>query len=182
MGHSFDDLTRAYARHVALPWQAGLSPAERVWILWYDSALELRVAAQTHQFETATRAHGHGWSSLDLGSSFGRWIADQPYLDRLTRRPAELGPLLPAFAEHVASVVASAARPLTANDVLALSGLGALFGLASVSNLIERVAAAVPGRLLAIFPGSYTRGGYSLLDARESWNYHAIPIPPVSYI
>ena len=37
-----------------------------------------------------------------------------------------------------------------------------------------------PGRLLLGFPGKHNSGIYRLLDARDSWNYHAVPIPPDS--
>jgi hypothetical protein len=63
------------------------------------------------------------------------------------------------------------------DDILALAGAGALFGLTRISSLIEAVAPAIPGRLLVLFPGRYERGTYRLLDARDGWNYRATPIP-----
>ena len=65
----------------------------------------------------------------------------------------------------------------TTNDVLAIDGCGALFGIARVSTLISRVADFIPGRLLVGFPGKHSAGVYRLLDGRDGWNYHAIPIP-----
>jgi hypothetical protein len=64
------------------------------------------------------------------------------------------------------------------SDVLALDGCGSLFGIAHVSALIDKVADEIPGRLLVAFPGKHAAGVYRLLDARDGWNYHAIPIPP----
>jgi hypothetical protein len=34
----------------------------------------------------------------------------------------------------------------------------------------------IRGRLLIFFPGPFDRGNYRLLDARDGWNYHAVPI------
>ena len=182
MAHSFDDLIRAYARHVDLPWEGGLSSSERVWILWYGQALERRVSSQIYQFETITRNSGRGWVEFDVGPLFGTWVAEHRYFTRLTKRPSEVTSILPAFATEAAEVIEAVAGYATANDVVVLKGIGSLFGLTSVSRLIEQIAPVVPGRLLVTFPGRYQAGAYSLLDARESWNYHATPIPPVSYL
>ena len=71
-------------------------------------------------------------------------------------------------------------RECSANDVLAVDGCGALFGLARISAFLSHVADAIPGRLLLGFPGTHSGGVYRLLDARDGWNYHAVPIPPDS--
>ena len=34
----------------------------------------------------------------------------------------------------------------------------------------------IQGRLLVFFPGVYEQDNYRLLDARDGWNYHAVPI------
>lgn len=146
-------------------------------MLWYDHSLERRVSAQIHLIETATRAAGHGWRFLDLAPLFGRWVVGHRHFKRLLARPAELATLL-----HTFETIAAEARQTTSADVLALSGIGSLFGLASVSRIVETTAPEVAGRLLVAFPGRFERGAYSLLDARESWNYHAAPIPPQSYL
>ena len=151
-------------------------------MLWYDHSLERRVAAQFHLIETATREAGRGWRSLDIAPLFGQWIAGHRHFKRLIGRPAELATLLPDFEAAAAEAVIAEAKMATEKDVVALTGIGSLFGLASVSRIIERSAADVPGRLLVAFPGRFERGAYSLLDARESWNYHAAPIPPQSYL
>ena len=44
------------------------------------------------------------------------------------------------------------------------------------ADLHQRVADRIGGRFLVLFPGSYERGNYRLLDARDGWNYLAIPI------
>jgi hypothetical protein len=32
--------------------------------------------------------------------------------------------------------------------------------------------------MVVTFPGTHQGGIYRLLDARDGWNYHAVPIPP----
>lgn len=34
----------------------------------------------------------------------------------------------------------------------------------------------IRGRLLVFFPGVYEHENYRLLDARDGWNYRAVPI------
>ena len=44
---------------------------------------------------------------------------------------------------------------------------------------MEQVQNDIPGRLLVFFPGTYEDNIYRLLDARDGWNYHAVPITAV---
>lgn len=61
-----------------------------------------------------------------------------------------------------------------------LSGCGTLFGLARVSSVVEGIKEAVDGRLLVFFPGEHhpENHTYRLLDARDGWNYLAVPAGP----
>jgi len=38
------------------------------------------------------------------------------------------------------------------------------------------VESSIRGRLLVFFPGEYENNNYRLLDARDGWNYLAVPI------
>jgi len=60
--------------------------------------------------------------------------------------------------------------------VVAVSGVASLFGFMRVSRLMELVEDSICGRLLVLFPGAYEDNNYRLLDARDGWNYHAVPI------
>ena len=55
-------------------------------------------------------------------------------------------------------------------------GVGALFGLTRLSRVIKLVEPDIRGRLAIFFPGTYDRNNYRLLDARDGWNYLAVPI------
>jgi hypothetical protein len=45
-----------------------------------------------------------------------------------------------------------------------------------VSELLPLVEPFIRGRLLVLFPGVYEENNYRLLDARDGWNYRAVPI------
>ena len=44
------------------------------------------------------------------------------------------------------------------------------------SEIVRKVDRDIRGRLLVFFPGQYEHNNYRLLDARDGWNYLAIPI------
>ncbi len=48
-----------------------------------------------------------------------------------------------------------------------------------VSSLIERVEDGVRGRLLIFFPGEYANNVYRFMDARDGFNYMAVPITSI---
>ena len=104
-------------------------------------------------------------------------IERHEFFDALVEQPAELRGLLPEIEGSLIDELTHALSFCTTNDVLAIDGCGALFGIARVSTLISRVADFIPGRLLVGFPGKHSAGVYRLLDARDGWSYHAIPIP-----
>jgi hypothetical protein len=54
--------------------------------------------------------------------------------------------------------------------------LASLFDFMRVSSLIDRVEDSVRGRLLVFFPGEYQRNIYRFMDARDGFNYMAVPI------
>ncbi|MCX6963693.1 MAG: DUF1788 domain-containing protein, partial [Verrucomicrobia bacterium] len=61
-------------------------------------------------------------------------------------------------------------------SVVALAGLSSLFDFMRVSTLIDRVEDSISGRLLVFFPGEYQRNIYRFMDARDGFNYMAVPI------
>lgn len=173
-----DALVAEYRRQLSLPWRTDLSGAERVWIAVYPPELERRVRARLAEFELATREAGHPWVLHDVTSAFSAWLAGQEYRDAYYSEPDLLAPALPEFlAVLQKQVVATLSSPEAGPaSVVAIVGVGSLFPMVRVSDLLQRVAGEVQGRLLVLFPGSYERGNYRLLDARDGWNYLAIPI------
>jgi hypothetical protein len=176
--NTFDDILTAYNRQVQLPWASDTPPAGRIWIVWYDKALQRRFTGRLGEFEHSTLKAGHGWQHINLSPWFGKWLAQHEFFDALVEQPKELRGLLPEVEDDIVSVLKHALKSCSANDVLAVDGCGSLFGVGRVSTLISRIADSVPGRLMMGFPGKHASGVYRLLDARDGWNYHAIPIPP----
>ncbi len=172
-----DDLLVQFRRQVALPWRADTAPEYRVWIMHYDKVLDRRVRARLPEFEDAARRAGHGWSVLGLAPLVAPWLAQHGLFDGLVDQPDELPSILPEFEAHIVARVREHLGQLGANDLLVLTGAGALFGLMRVSRLTQSVADAINGRLLLLFPGRHSDGAYRLLDARDGWSYRAVPIP-----
>ena len=173
-----DALLGEYRRQLALPWRPDLAGAERVWMAVYPPELERRVRARLGDFELATREAGHAWVQHDVTTSFSRWLASQEYASSYYADPDLLTPALPQFLSTLQGEVVSAVEVADAGptSVVALVGVGSLFPMIRVSDLLQKVADHIPGRLLVLFPGSFERGNYRLLDARDGWNYLAIPI------
>jgi hypothetical protein len=176
MGH-VEELVGAYERFVALPWQANLAGQQRVWFLLYAPSEERRLWARFGEFEVATRRAGHAWVHVDLTDAFARWMAEQDYRESYFECPEDIELFLPEFADALAGTVRAALREQGGEEaVVAVSGIASLFGLARVSALVQAVAPDVAGRLLIFFPGERDGNNYRLLDAREGWNYLAVPI------
>ena len=177
--NEIEGLLRAYERFVALPWQHNISGAEKVWFAVYDPAQERRLRVRMAEFEIATSKAGHGWRTVDISDSFAHWMAGHKYRERYFTRPDLMGDAaLAGFGEAAAQqiVAAATAEDVDTATVVAVGGLASLFGLVLASTVLEAVVPSIRGRLLVFFPGSYENKMYRLLDARDGWNYLAIPI------
>lgn len=169
---------KAYESFVGGEW-GRVAAQERVWFALYEPRDERRLRLRIGAFEEATIRAGHAWASRDLTDEFARWMASQEYRESYFESPEDLTEdLLDDFAERLAEAVREALRSPEADEgsVVAIHGVSSLFGLVRVSLLLEKVAADVRGRLLVFFPGEVAGGNYRLLDARDGWNYLAIPI------
>jgi hypothetical protein len=60
--------------------------------------------------------------------------------------------------------------------VVGLLGVASLFGFIRVSELMGRIEKDIRGRVVVFFPGEFENNNYQLLDARDGWNYLAVPI------
>jgi hypothetical protein len=174
-----DDLAERYAQHIRTPWQRTVSGAQRVIIVTYDKEDERLLRARRTAFETATSAAGHPWHELDLTGAFAAWLAADEYREAYFDSPDSLRlKIESAFTDHVADLVRVR---LTASDVaddavISLFGVGALFGFTRLSEVLKRIERDIRGRLLVFFPGQLDGSNYRLLDARDGWNYLAVPI------
>lgn len=62
------------------------------------------------------------------------------------------------------------------STVVAIYGVASLFGFLKTSELVSKVEPMIRGRLLVFFPGEYENNTFRFLDARDGWNYLAVPI------
>jgi hypothetical protein len=174
-----EDLAESYGRHIGTPWQGTVAGAQRVVMVVYDKELERTLRARKLAFETATRQAGHDWYEVDLTDAFALWITANEYRDEYFAAPEDLDLRLNAeFAEFVADRIRESLRrpDVTANSVVAVFGVGSLLGFARISDIVNRIEVDIPGRLVVFFPGEWERNNYRLLDARDGWNYLAVPI------
>ena len=172
-----ENLLCAFRNRLLVPWRDDEAPAGRVWILWYDKGHERRVRGRIDEFRLATEQAGKGWMELDLAPLFGEWVARQKWFERAAAKPNTLSTVMPQFERELSDRVREALTKWGENDLLVLTGAAALFGLTRASTLVSNVAATIPGRLMLTFPGTHQGGIYRLLDARDGWNYLAVPIP-----
>lgn len=173
-----EPLLRSYEQFVRLPWPSGLAGAQKVWMAIYDEADERRLRARVGAFENATVGAGHGWRSCDLTDLFAQWMAAQEYRESYFESPEDMEMALEDFFLHVVGVVREAlsAPGVDEKTVVAVTGVASLFGLMRVSRLVDQVSGSIRGRLLVFFPGEKDGNNFRLLDARDGWNYLAIPI------
>ena len=176
-------LLAAYRDHVSIPIPSTVAPIQRVVFLVYDKEDELRLRACVTDFEQATVSASKRWHLIDLTHAFPTWLATQEYREAYFESPEDLdgypaGEVSGFVADTIAGLKAEIEKVSDPETVVALLGVGALFGLARVSTLIEGVKDSVAGRLLVFFPGEHhpETHAYRLLDARDGWNYLALPI------
>jgi hypothetical protein len=167
-----------YEKYVRLPWEQVLAGPQKVWFAVYAPTDERRLRARLGAFETATRQAGHDWLHHDLTDTFPQWMERQEYRDAYFEAPEDMEMALEDFVQEITVALRERLNAPDADPqaVFALSGLASLFGLMRASRLIEALAPQVRGRLLVFFPGHRDGANYRLLDARDGWNYLAIPI------
>ncbi len=173
-----EQLVENYGRFAALPWEQNLAGAQRVWFAVYDKSDERRLRIRLGEFELATKIAKHGWKLVDVADAFAEWMAAEDYRESYFQAPDDLEMAMSGFLDFVSARVKSALddEAADANTIVAVHGIACLFGLIKVSDLIGAVESSIRGRLLAFFPGEYENNNYRLLDARDGWNYLAVPI------
>jgi len=174
---AMDRLLSNYARQVRLPWPTSMSGKQRVWFAVYAPAEERRVRAHLPQFEALTLQANHGWIAVDLTGLLPQWVAAHEYREGIFAEPEHFSvntELEDLAVERVRQACSS--EEATSDTVVAITGLATLFDFMRVSSLIERVEDSVRGRLLVLFPGEYAGNTYRFMDARDGFNYMAVPI------
>ncbi len=175
-------LKKNYQRLCEYSWDRNVAGAQRVWLAVYDKEDERKLRLRLGLFEEATHQSGHKWTAIDLTDAFANWMCgpeNASFAESYFESPELLdGAALADMKQSVVSRIRSvlAALPDSDDTVLALYGVASLFGFLKISEILPMVEGDVKGRLLVFFPGVYEQNNYRLLDARDGWNYHAVPI------
>ena len=174
---AIDRLLSNYSRQVRLPWSANVSGKQRVWFAVYPPAEERRVRAHLPNFEAHTLEASHRWLTVDLTRLLPEFLAEHKYRESVFQQPQHLraGSELELRAATQVVKVCSI-EDADSESVVAVIGLASMFDYMRVSSLIERVEDHVRGRLLVLFPGVYQGNVYRFMDARDGFNYMAVPI------
>jgi len=174
-----DRLADCYKSYIALPWQKNLAGTQRAIFIVYDKADERRLRARKDLFALATAEVGHGWSECDLTREFAEWMAKTEYRDSYFECPEDLqlkldDDFLRYVAEHMRAALT--APEVDETSVVGVYGIASLFGFVRVSGLMKEIEPDIRGRVVVFFPGEHENSNYRLLDARDGWNYLAVPI------
>ena len=179
-----EDLCGNYESYISLPWEGQVAGAEKVIFAVYDKMDERRLRKRVTEFEIATQKADHQWDLVDLTGSFAEWMSDHKYKEMYFENPDDLSLALNRFRQFVAEKIRNTLQECEdpENTVVAVLGAACLFGFVRVSEVLAEVQSDIRGRLLVFFPGSYEDNIYRLLDARDGWNYMAVPITPESEV
>lgn len=175
-------LRKNYQRICGLPWDRHVAGPQRVWFAVYDKEDERKLRQRLHLFKETTEQLGRHWHAIDFTDAFADWLCNPPYSDYAAsyfESPSRLGSApLAAFKKKVAEQLTTALQTVDAAEdtVVAAYGIASLFGFLRISEILPMVDSHIRGRFLVFFPGVYEQDNYRLLDARDGWNYHAVPI------
>lgn len=171
-------LIQSYGKYIAVPWRDDAAAPQRVIFCVYNETEERWLQAKIDEFEIVTRQAGHDWAVFDLTDTFAIWLASQRYAKSYFQKPHLLSPLLPKYLAFITEELATFLQKneIGKDSVVAIMGVGSLFGFQKVKDVVDQFAPLVKGRLLIFFPGSYENNNYRLLDGYDGWNYLAVPI------
>jgi len=174
-----ETLCERYNSLIDLPWQRTLSGDQKTIFIVYPKTDERRLRLRLPEFEMATTSAGHPWLLCDLTDAFAQWMAAHEYREAYFEEPELIhNELETSFMPEVAERLRSVLQRVEAdeNAVVAVCGVGSLYGLTRLSLVLREVVNDIRGRLVVFFPGEYEQNNYRLLDARDGFNYLARPI------
>ena len=173
--NAIDRLANNYTRQLNLSWPQNIAGKQRVWFAVYPPSEERRIRAKMPHFEAITLESKHGWALVDLTPLLPEWIGQHEYREGIFAEPQHLE-ANDELEIRASQMVREVCVKHDSASVVALAGLSSLFDFMRVSTLIDRVEDSISGRLLVFFPGEYQRNIYRFMDARDGFNYMAVPI------
>jgi len=174
-------LNEALKLQLKHPWSTDRSGGERVWFLVFDPEQLRKVLARKELFKLSVEAANKRWIECDITDEFGVWMGEHRYADRYFQRPQLARSIADDFSKSLAELLKKRIADSGADgaSLLVLTGSESLYGITRLSHITRLVEDCIPGRLMVLFPGSYSDTQYRLLNARDGWNYLAVPIVPV---
>ncbi len=173
-------LCKKYSEFISTPWNMEVAAAQRVIFCIYDETDERKLRARIGEFETETERLGHDWAIFDLTDTFSTWLSDSHYKQKYFEKPELISTTMPSYLAFLKKKFTEflKVQGICENTVVALMGVGSLFGFLKVKQIVESFAPLIEGRLLVFFPGTYTRenNNHRLLDAYDDWDYLAFTI------
>jgi len=171
-------LTKSYKNFISIPWKEDAAAAQRVIFCVYGENEELKLRSKIDEFEIITQQAGHKWAVYDLTDTFANWLSNQRYANSYFEKPHLMITLIPKYLAYIVEKFQQflETQAIDENNVVALKGVGSLFGFLKVKDVVDSLAPFVKGWLLIFFPGSYEGNNYRLLDGYDGWNYLAVPI------
>lgn len=171
-------MIQSYSKYISIPWRDDAAAAQRVIFCVYNETEERWLRAKVDEFEIVTRQAGHEWGMFDMTDTFAIWLASQKYAKSYFQKPLLLSSLLPKYLAFISDEFETFLQKheIGPDSVVAIKGVGSLFGFLKVKEVVDKLAPMVKGRLLVFFPGSYENNNYRLLDGYDGWNYLAVPI------
>jgi len=173
-------LLESYSKYIEIPWRKDTAAAQRVIFCVYNETDEQRLRAKIDEFEIITQQSGHDWALFDLTETFAEWLTSQRYRESYFQKPHLLSTLLPKYNDFIIEKFGKFLQDegTDENSVVAVRGVGSVFGFLKVKEVVDKLSPLVTGRLLIFFPGSFENNNYRLLDGYDGWNYLAVPITP----
>ena len=167
-----------YEKKVNSPWEENLSGQEKVWFVVYQKGKERLLRSRISEFELRTKEADKSWFHVDLTDTFPEWMMEQEYREEYFKNPESLDFALTKYKRFVVEKIRNqlTQEAVDSNSVVAVSGVATLFGFLKVHNLVKEVRGDITGRLVVFFPGTFDGNSYRLLDARDGWDYRAVPI------
>ena len=174
-----EQLANRYRNHISAPWQRNLAGDQKAIFVVYPKEEERKLRARLGLFEMVTIDAGHHWKSFNFTKTFSTWMANTEYRELYFESPEDLtmkleSDFLQFAAQELRNVLTDS--DVNSNSVVAVYGVVSLYGFTKVSLVIKKVVHDIRGRLLLFFPGEFDNNNYRLLDARDGWNYLAVPI------
>jgi len=174
-----EELATRYRNHISAPWQRNLAGDQKTIFVVYPKEGERKLRARLGLFEMETIDAQHKWNAVTYTETFATWMANTEYRDLYFESPEDLTMKLQSdFLHYAAQELRNALTDLDVDEktVVAVHGVASLYGFTKVSLILKEVINDIRGRLLLFFPGEFDNNNYRLLDARDGWNYLAVPI------